>query len=96
MCLRHIPLPDRNQISNFPSGTTYGRLIFITIGRLLCFLWSILISFWKVFIPFLPAVESNKGRHLVFCRVHASGVNPCDAKMLYGDKVCASTVAVLL
>eukprot|EP00601_Ochromonadales_sp_CCMP2298_P010577 CAMPEP_0173265176 /NCGR_PEP_ID=MMETSP1142-20121109/28426_1 /TAXON_ID=483371 /ORGANISM="non described non described, Strain CCMP2298" /LENGTH=93 /DNA_ID=CAMNT_0014200879 /DNA_START=583 /DNA_END=861 /DNA_ORIENTATION=+ len=26
-------------------------------------------------------------RYHVLCKTHAVGVNPCDAKMLYGDKV---------
>jgi hypothetical protein len=49
---------------------------------------GVILSFLRLIIPTMPKKFGyNEQRHLVYCQVISGGINPVDAKRLYGDKM---------
>jgi NADPH:quinone reductase-like Zn-dependent oxidoreductase len=53
------------------------------------------LSFLRVFLPLPKKYGHNSDRQLVYCRVVSGGINPVDAKRLYGDKLPESLLSLV-
>ncbi|UJR18633.1 hypothetical protein I4U23_005541 [Adineta vaga] len=86
--LATVPRPTLSSTVYDSTSTTIVRFVlfkiinsvFVCIGYLMCLL--------RWLIPSIPGPYGEVAdRQWVLCRVHCGGVNPVDAKFLYGDKL---------
>ena len=101
--LSSIPTPVLSTVSNVPGSVSILRWFLFSLFSLVFLLFDLLMNVfrlcrdrltgmlagtWKEWIRGLfPVYGRNEQRTFVLVRVHAGGLNPVDAKWLYGDKV---------
>ena len=86
--LTTVPRPTLTTTVYDPTSTTSTRSLLSQIIVLICTCTGYLMCLLRWLIPSIPAPYGEvAGRQWVLCRVHCGGVNPVDAKFLYGDKL---------
>lgn len=84
----NIPKPTLNETIYDPTKTSTVRSILFTILNCLYHLLSQMMRLLRYIFPSIPSPYGElHDRQWVLCRVHAVGLNPVDAKFLYGDKL---------
>jgi NADPH:quinone reductase-like Zn-dependent oxidoreductase len=69
--------------------------LFIQLLYSFAALTGIFLSILRVFLPLPKKYGHNSDRHMVYCRVISGGINPVDAKRLYGDKLPESLLPLV-
>ena len=86
--LATVPRPTLTSSIYDPKSTTILRFLFFKITSAIAILVCHLMKLVRWLLPSTPKPYGEKAdRQWVLCRVHSVGLNPVDAKFLYGDKL---------
>lgn len=86
--LRIVPKPTLVMENYQPDNLNIFRYLCLQGIYLIGYCSGIMLSIFRKLFPSIPGVYGRcDDRHYVLCKVMSAGVNPVDAKRLYGDKV---------
>jgi len=93
-----VPVTTRSAINYSPKRPFLSDLLCRSLS-LMGHAAHIILGVLRIFFPIPPEYGACKSRQMVYCRVINGGVNPVDAKRLYGDKLphwCLSLVEMVV
>jgi hypothetical protein len=88
VALTQVPKPTLTGNKYNPHKGNSAKIMILALLSIFVSVLGICMRILRVFLKFIPPPFGYYAdRKAVLCKVHAVGVNPVDAKKLYGDKL---------
>lgn len=85
--LENIPKTTSEKKFYQQPSTSIIHWLFLHILYWIADICGLILSFLRFIFPIPKKYGENKNRYMVYCQVISGGINPVDAKRLYGDKM---------